>query len=166
MSDENDQSELGEKGIKALAAERDARKAAEKSLADMAAQLEAIKAQHAAEFETLQAQHAAEIQQQEAATAAAALDAARQTIFRAKGFPAELEKYVTGNSAEELAASADAVLADFGASHTSGQGAGEPAGSRPLMPPDPSLGASGAEPKPDPLSDDPFAKALKAFAKK
>lgn len=148
--------ELGEKGIKALAAERAERKAAEKALTEMTARLEALQAQHTAELDTLNARYDAALKEQQAAAAKAELDAARQSVFRAKAIPAELEKYVTGTSADELEASADAVLADFGASH--------PAGPSPsLFPPDPTLGASSAKPE---QSDDPFARAFKAFAKK
>lgn len=150
--------ELGEKGIKALAAERAERKAAEKSLAEMTARLQALEAQHAAELDRLSARYDAALKERQAAAAKAELDAARQSVFRTKAIPAELEKYVTGASADELAASADAVLADFGASH--------PAGPSPSpFPPDPTLGASGAKPE-DPHAGDPIAQALMSLVRK
>ena len=94
--------DLGEKGIKALAAERAERKAAEKALSEMTARLQALEAQHAAELDTLNARHDAALKEQQAAAAKAELDAARQSVFRAKAIPAELEKYVTGGNAYEI----------------------------------------------------------------
>ena len=94
--------QLGESGIKALQAESDARKAAEKALTEASAKWEVEKAALAQ-----QAQQATET-----ATKAQA-EAARIAVFRQKSIPPELEKYVSGSTSEELAASADEVLSAF-----------------------------------------------------
>ena len=121
---------LGEAGIKALQAERDARKAAEKALTDAAAKWDAEKATL-----TRQAQEASD-----AATKAQAA-AARVNVFRTKQIPAELEEFVTGATAEEMEASADKVLAAFHPVPTSAGGQGE--GKQPLgMRPDMTQGAA------------------------
>lgn len=97
-----DQPELGDAGKKAIATEREARKAAEKALADAQAKWEAERA-------TLSQQLT---EATESATKSQ-VEAARVSVFRDKGIPKELEKFVQGASAEELAASADEVLAAF-----------------------------------------------------
>lgn len=93
---------LGESGIKALQAERDARKAAEKELAALKA------ASEAREKELTQ-------QLSEATTAKKAAEAAqlRASILISKQVPERLAGYVTGATKEELEACADKVLTDF-----------------------------------------------------
>jgi hypothetical protein len=117
---------LGENGLKALQAERDARKAAEKALADAQSTWESERA-------TL----SQTITEKENEAGKAVLEAARVRVFRDKGIPKELEKFVQGSSAEEFETSADEVLAAFrpAPSDPSAQ-------ERRLPKPDPTQGAS------------------------
>ncbi|GAA4774582.1 hypothetical protein [Microbacterium gilvum] len=95
---------LGDAGKKAIAAEREARKTAEKAAADYKAQLERIEQANLTELEKAQKRaEAAEKQANDLAT-----KAARAEVAAAKGVPAAL---LTGTTQEELEASADALIA-------------------------------------------------------
>lgn len=123
-AENQDNAPLNEGGMKALKAERDARQAAE----DARKAAEKALADAKAEFEQKSAKLAADIKAAQDAKAASELSAARSSVFRAKSVPAELEEFVSGSTADELAASADKVLAAF-----------HPVG----LTYDPTLGASG-----------------------
>ena len=131
--------ELGDGGIKALQAERDARKAAEKTSAELAAKLKEFEDSKLSELEL--AKRAAD----ESAAELAMLRKAnvRNTVALAKGVPADLVEFLTGDTEEDVAAKADILLARLNA---------------PTSPkPDPSQGSKG-----DPaLGSDPLLDALK-----
>ena len=98
---------LGDSGKKALDAERSARKAAEKSAAALKARLDEIEQANLTELEKAQ---------KAAADAQAALaDITRQnTVNRvalAKGVPADLTEFLTGDTEDEVAAKADLLMA-------------------------------------------------------
>lgn len=103
--------ELGEKGVAALKAEREARKAAEKASTDMAARLK--------EFED---RDKSEAQKQQEALEAARTELAELTVAKTraevaatKGVPSELIAGPASTSAEDVAAFADALIAFKGA---------------------------------------------------
>lgn len=119
---------LGEGGLKALRAEREARKTAEDKAASLQAQLDEIEKANLSELERAQ---------REAAEAKAAL--AEQTraglinkVALDKGVPADLAGLLSGDSEEEIAAKADVLLAHIK----------DPAPRAPI--PDPTQGAKGA----------------------
>jgi hypothetical protein len=117
---------LGEGGQKALAAERAARKAAEKSAADLAAKLSQIESANLTDLERAQKEAA----QARDALAALTKQALRDRVALTKGVPANLAKYLIGETEEEVAATADELLAHLNA---------------PTSPrPDPSQGSHGA----------------------
>ena len=119
---------LGDAGIKALQAEREARKQAEQALAAQKAQWDTERATLSQQL-TEAANKATE--EAEKATAKSA-EAAREKVLRLKKVPDVLEEFVTGATPEELEASADKVLAAFTQAGTkAGKG----------MAPDPSQGA-------------------------
>lgn len=103
--------ELGEGGERAIKAERDARKAAEKELREARAALKSYEDRDKSELELLRERtEAAEKAAAEAeqAVAAAELAARRAKVSAAKGVPAER---LTGVTEEELLASADDLIA-------------------------------------------------------
>lgn len=105
---------LGDGGKKALDAERTARKAAEKSAAALKARLDEIEQANLTELEKAQ---------KAAADAQAALaDITRQnTVNRvalAKGVPADLTEFLTGDTEDEVAAKADLLLSRLNAPTT------------------------------------------------
>lgn len=125
--------DLGDAGKKALAAERDARKAAEKELAKYR------KAdQDRADADKSEAEKRAAAEQR---AVDAELRATRLEVAHAKGLTPAQAKRLNGATREELEADADEVLRDFPA-----------APAKPAAPkPDPSQGARG-EPKNRPTS--------------
>lgn len=99
--------ELGENGVKALAAEREARKVAEKATADLAKKLKAIEDRDKTE---------AQRQQEELETARAELEAlttakTRAEVAAEKVVPTTLLAGPASNSPEDIAKFADALLA-------------------------------------------------------
>ena len=121
---------LGEGGIKALQAERDARAAAEARA--KAAEAEAEKLRRATESEAERVQR----ERDEAVTAAAAKDAmiSRYEAAEAAGLPLSWAKRLVGSTAEELLADAKSVAADLAEK------------AKPGTPkPDPSQGSGGAK---------------------
>lgn len=116
---------LGDAGKKALAAEREARKAAEKSAAEFAERLKKLETANLSELERAQ---------REAAEARATLEQItkqnlRNSVALAKGVPADLVDFLNGDTEDEIAAKADVLLARL---------------STPTSPrPDPSQGARG-----------------------
>lgn len=123
--DTTETQELGDGGKKALQAEREARKSAEKANAELSARLKEFEDSKLSDLERAQAQ---------AAEAAAELDRLRSENIRAnvalaKGVPADLIEFLTGSTEEEVAAKADLLMTRLGASGT--------------PKPDPSQGAKG-----------------------
>ena len=111
---ENTQGEpadLGDAGKKALAAERDARKAAEKTAADYKAKLDQIEQANLPELE--KAQRAAQEAQDQLATATRLNT--RNQVALAKGVPADLVDFLTGDTENEISAKADVLLARLNA---------------------------------------------------
>jgi hypothetical protein len=137
-----DDKPLGPGGEKALAAEREARKALEKQLAELAP-LKDIAAALAggkqpggpSEVELLQ-QRFAELEKTANEERAARW---RLEVAQAKGLTPEQAAWIAGDSLEDLTASADRLLAAFPTA---------PAGPR-TPAPDPSQGARGGQPGPD-----------------
>lgn len=116
---------LGPNGEKALKAEREARATAERTAAELQAQLDKINEANLSELE--KAQKAA----QEAQSQLAQITRlnTRNQVALAKGVPADLVEFLTGDSEQEIAAKADVLLARLNA---------------PTTPqPDPSQGAQG-----------------------
>lgn len=131
---------LGENGVKALQAEREARKAAEKAVADLNAKLQGFEDAKLSDIERAN---------KAAADAAAELaslrtENARSKVALEKGLPADLIEFLTGDTAEDMAAKADVLMARL---------------SSPGVPkPDPSQGGSGQA---HALNGDPLLDALK-----
>lgn len=105
---------LGDSGKKALDAERSARKAAEKTAAALKARLDEIEQANLTELEKAQ---------KAAADAQAALaDVTRQNLVNrvalAKGVPADLAEFLTGDTEDEVAAKADLLLSRLNAPTT------------------------------------------------
>jgi hypothetical protein len=107
---------LGEKGLKALQEEREARKALEKQVAEFAPLLELAKSLSGvvpgvepSDTEKL----AAELEQIKAEAAQERLGRLRLEVATAKGLTAQQAARLQGNTAEELEADADALLALF-----------------------------------------------------
>lgn len=119
--------DLGDAGKKALASERDARKAAEKKLA---AYEKAEQAKTDADKSEAEKRAAAD-----ARADAAELRATRLEVAHEKGLTPAQAKRLAGTTREELEADADEVLRDFPVT---------PAATGPKVPkPDPSQGAKG-----------------------
>jgi hypothetical protein len=104
---QGDPADLGEAGKKALTAEREARKAAEKSAADLAAQLKAVEDAKLSDLERAQAT-AKEAQDQLATITRQNL---RNSVALTKGVPADLVDFLTGDTEQEIAAKADVLMA-------------------------------------------------------
>jgi len=131
---------LGENGVKALQAEREARKAADKAVADLTAKLQGFEDAKLSDIE--RANKAAADAAAELATLRT--ENARSKVALEKGVPADLIEFLTGDTAEDMAAKADLLMARL---------------SSPGVPkPDPSQGGSG---QPHALNGDPLLDALK-----
>lgn len=111
---ETDTPELGDAGQKAIKAERDARKAAERTAADLAAKLKSIEDANLSELE--RTKKAAE--ESAAELAQVRLENTRTRVALEKGVPADLIEFLTGATEEEIAAKADVLLARLGSSGT------------------------------------------------
>lgn len=105
---------LGEGGKKALSAEREARKAAEKAAAELKAKLDEIEQANLSDLE--KAQQAAKAAQDRLAEMEAT--SLRQKVAIEKGVPAKWVDRLRGDTEEELAADADQILADIQQSPT------------------------------------------------
>lgn len=133
----NDVSEaLNEGGKKALVAEREARKAAEKTAADLKAKLDEIEQANLSDLE--KAQQAAKAATDRLAEIEAT--ALRQKVAIEKGVPAKWVDRLRGTTEEELAADADLILADVQQSPTTPK-------------PDLSQGSQGATPTSKSIED-------------
>jgi hypothetical protein len=102
----DDTPELGDAGKKAIQAEREARKAAEKTASELSARLKAIEDANLSEVE--RAKKAAE----ESAAELANLrrENVRNSVAISKGVPAELIEFLTGDTEEEVTAKADLLM--------------------------------------------------------
>ncbi|MFB8368578.1 hypothetical protein ACFC25_04350 [Pseudarthrobacter sp. NPDC055928] len=124
-----DTPDLGDAGQKAIKAERDARKAAERTAADLAAKLKNIEDASLSDLERAQSA-AAEAAQE---LAALRIENVRNRVALTKGVPADLIEFLTGSTEEEVAAKADILIARLNTSGT--------------PKPDPSQGAKGSTTK-------------------
>lgn len=125
---------LNEGGVKALRAERDARKAADARVKDLEAQVAALT------VNLDEAKATATTAAEEAATQVADLQTqlARLQVIHEKAVPDALAEFVQGTTAEELAASADKLLAAIPAPAPASDAAPAPLAMRP----DPSQGGA------------------------
>lgn len=105
---------LGEGGKKALSAEREARKAAEKTAAELKAKLDEIEQANLSDLE--KAQQAAKAATDRLAEIEAT--SLRQKVAIEKGVPAKWVDRLRGSTEEELSADADLILADVQPSPT------------------------------------------------
>lgn len=125
----DEDAQLGDAGQKALKAERDARKAAERSAAELQVRLKEFEDAKLSDLERAQSQ---------AAEAAAELEAlraenVRKSVALSKGLPAELIEFLPNGTEEEVAAKADLLLSKLNTPGT--------------PKPDPSQGGSGDIPR-------------------
>lgn len=129
--------ELGDGGKKALQAERDARKAAERTAAEYAAKLKEIEDANLSELE--RTKKAAE--ESAAELARLRTENIRTKVALDKGVPADLVEFLSGDTEGDIAAKADLLLARLNTPGT--------------PKPDPSQGAKGdgAALNGDPLLD-------------
>ena len=125
---------LNEGGVKALRAERDARKAADARVKDLEAQVAALT------VNLDEAKATATSAAEEAATQVADLQTqlARLQVIHEKAVPDALAEFVQGTTAEELAASAEKLLAAIPAPAPASDAAPAPLAMRP----DPSQGGA------------------------
>jgi hypothetical protein len=132
--------ELGDGGKKALQAEREARKVAEKANAELAARLKEFEDSKLSELERAQkeaAENAAEL-------ARLRTENVRSKVAIDKGVPADLVEFLTGDTEGDIAAKADLLLARLNTPGT--------------PKPDPSQGAKGGATA---LNGDPLLDTLK-----
>lgn len=121
--------ELGDAGKKAIQAEREARKVADKRADDLAAELKAIKDAQLSDVERAK-QSAAESAKE---LADLRQETARKTVAIEKGLEADLLPFLTGETKEAMEAQADTLLARINAPKTPKA--------------DPSQGPAGSTPK-------------------
>ena len=132
--------ELGDAGKKAIQAEREARKAAEKANAELAAKLKEFEDSKLSELERAQkeaAENAAEL-------ARLRTENVRSKVAIDKGVPADLIEFLTGDTEGDIAAKADLLMARLNTPGT--------------PKPDPSQGAKGGATA---LNGDPLLDTLK-----
>jgi len=137
---QGDPAVLGDGGKKALEAERTARKAAEKSVAEVTARLKQLETANLSDLERAQR----EATEAKDALVALTKQALRDRVALTKGVPADLAEFLSGDTEDEMAAKADVLLARLKA----------PTG--PI--PDPSQGSHGA---PLALNSDGLEQALR-----
>ena len=125
---------LNEGGVKALRAERDARKAADARVKDLEAQVAALT------VSLDEAKTAATTAEEQAATQVADLQTqlARLQVIHEKAVPDALAEFLQGANAEELAASAEKLLAAIPAPAPASDASPAPLAMRP----DPSQGGT------------------------
>jgi len=128
-ADTAESQELGDGGKKAIQAEREARKIAERTAADLAAKLKSFEDANLSELE--RTKKAAE--ESAAELAALRIENVRNRVALEKGVPADLIEFLTGSTEDEVAAKADVLMARLGSSGT--------------PKPDPSQGAKGTTQK-------------------
>lgn len=98
---------LGDAGKRALQAERDARKTAEKAAAELAAKLKEIEDRDLSEKDRL----AKALQEAQETAAKASAEALRLRIAAELNVPADLHEFLVGDSEEELRAKAQKLAA-------------------------------------------------------
>lgn len=98
---------LGEGGKKALEAERAARRAAEKTAADLAAKVKEFEDSQKSEAERL----ASQLAEAEAKAARAEAEALRLRIAAETDLPADLHEFLVGNDEDDLRAKAEKLKA-------------------------------------------------------
>lgn len=141
-ADESQQ--LGEGGIKALQAERDARKAAEKAATELQAQIDALNAEKLSDLEKAQL----EAKTAQEAAAKAAKEALRYKYAAKHGISEEdAELFLTGETEDAVAAQAERLAARA---------------SSPNMTPKPDLTQGGAGTPPTGSKGDIFASFLES----
>jgi hypothetical protein len=101
--------ELGENGVKALRAEREARKQLEAKLKELEPAAQRLKELEDAQ-KSEQEKLAEKLSATEQRAAEAELRAARLEVATSKGLPMASVKFLTGSTPDELAASADELL--------------------------------------------------------
>ena len=106
-ADAAESQELGDGGKKAIQAEREARKTAERTAAEALAKLKSFEDANLSELE--RSKKAAE--ESAAELAALRTENIRNRVALAKGVPADLIEFLTGDTEEEVAAKADILLA-------------------------------------------------------
>ncbi len=99
--------DLGDPGKKALAAERSARRAAEKAAADALAKVKEFEDRDKTELEKLTDQ----ISKAKAEADQARAEALRLKVAAESGLPADLHEFLVGNDEEELRAKAQKLMA-------------------------------------------------------
>lgn len=105
---------LGDAGLKALHAERDARKAAEAAAKELAEKISAYEDRDKTEQQKAEdriARLTAELDARNAALAAAEMAAIRNEVAMSKGLPPELAARLQGDDRKALEKDADALLA-------------------------------------------------------
>lgn len=132
--------ELGDGGKKAIQAERDARKAAEKANAELAAELKKFKDAQMSDLERAQK----EASDNAAELARLRSENTRNKVAIDKGVPADLVEFLTGDTEGDIAAKADLLLARLNTPGT--------------PKPDPSQGAKGEAAA---LNGDPLLSTIK-----
>lgn len=136
------ESDLGDAGKKALAAERAAKKAAEKQLNELTARLTEYENRDKTEAQKL----VERAEQAERERDALRVESLRARVAITKGLPADLMEFLTATDEDELAAQADRLMAR-------------------LPTPDPARPRAdvdqGARPGPLPLNGDPLLDSLK-----
>lgn len=121
--------ELGDGGKKAIQAEREARKLAERTAAELAAKLKSFEDANLSELERTKK----EAEEAAAELAALRTENIRNRVALTKGVPADLIEFLTGSTEEEVAAKADVLMSRLGSSG--------------IPKPDPSQGAKGSTQK-------------------
>lgn len=105
---------LGEGGIKALNAERDARAEAEKRAKELESRLQAIEDANKTEAEKAEAElqrRIADLDARDASIAAQEHDLLKRSVAASKGLPADLADRLQGDDRKALEKDADALLA-------------------------------------------------------
>ena len=125
---------LTEGGVKALRAERDARKAADARVKDLEAQVAAL----TVNLDEVKANAATASEQAATQVADLQTQLARLQVIHEKAVPDALAEFVQGTTAEELAASAEKLLAAIPAPAPASDAAPAPLAMRP----DPSQGGA------------------------
>ena len=128
-ADVQDTPDLGDAGQKAIKAERDARKTAERAVTELAAKLKSFEDANLSELE--RTKKAAE--ESAAELTALRIENVRNRVALAKGVPADLIEFLTGSTEDEVTAKADVLMSRLGSSGT--------------PKPDPSQGAKGTTQK-------------------
>ena len=97
---------LGDPGKKALAAERDARKAAERRFAEAEARLKEIEDANLSELQKAQR----DAEEYRSKLASLQVENARSRIALEKGVPSDLIEFIVGEDEEQMAAKADLLM--------------------------------------------------------